>query len=608
MKKPKIRFKGYQEDWEQRKFADFTWDAGKRNKEDLDLEPYAITNEHGFIRQRDAHDDFGYMKDTDRKAYNIVQPNSFAYNPARINVGSIGYYKGVENVIVSSLYEVFQTDNYVNDRFLWHWLKSDEFPRWIEKLQEGSVRLYFYYDKLCECQLYMPSLEEQEKIATFLDDLDHLITLHQRKCEETKTLKKYMLQKMFPQNGHSVPEIRFSGFTEDWEQRKFADFTWDAGKRNKEDLDLEPYAITNEHGFIRQRDAHDDFGYMKDTDRKAYNIVQPNSFAYNPARINVGSIGYYKGVENVIVSSLYEVFQTDNYVNDRFLWHWLKSDEFPRWIEKLQEGSVRLYFYYDKLCECQLYMPSLEEQEKIATFLDDLDHLITLHQRKCEETKTLKKYMLQKMFPQNGHSVPEIRFSGFTEDWEQRKLVDLVDRVTRKNQDLVSELPLTISAQYGLIDQNEFFDKRVASKDVSGYYLIENGEFAYNKSTSTDAPWGAIKRLDRYKNGVLSTLYIVFGIKENNPVDSDFLVSYYSTNLWHKGIHEIAAEGARNHGLLNIAPADFFETKLMIPQDIEEQKKIGKYFEELERLITLHQHKCEELQNIKKFMLKNMFI
>ena len=202
---------------------------------------------------------------------------------------------------------------------------------------------------------------------------------------------------------------------------------------------------------------------------------------------------------------------------------------------------------------------------------------------------------------------PKIRFKGYQEDWEQRKLGDLVNRVTRKNQDLVSELPLTISAQYGLIDQNEFFDKRVASKDVSGYYLIENGEFAYIKSTSTDAPWGAIKRLDRYENGVLSTLYIVFGIKENNPVDSDFLVSYYSTNLWHKGIHEIAAEGARNHGLLNIAPADFFETKLMIPQDIEEQKKIGKYFEELERLITLHQRKCEEMKTLKKYMLQKMF-
>ncbi len=196
---------------------------------------------------------------------------------------------------------------------------------------------------------------------------------------------------------------------------------------------------------------------------------------------------------------------------------------------------------------------------------------------------------------------PKIRFKGCTEDWEQRKLGDLVDRVTRKNQDLVSELPLTISAQYGLIDQNEFFDKRVASKDVSGYYLIENGEFAYNKSTSTDAPWGAIRRLDRYENGVLSTLYIVFGIKESKPVDSDFLVSYYSTNLWHKCIHEIAAEGARNHGLLNIAPADFFETKIMIPQDVEEQRKIGKYFAELEALITLHQRKQNGMKNALKY-------
>ena len=167
----------------------------------------------------------------------------------------------------------------------------------------------------------------------------------------------------------------------------------------------------------------------------------------------------------------------------------------------------------------------------------------------------------------------------------------IVERVTRKNQDLVSELPLTISAQYGLIDQNEFFDKRVASKDVSGYYLIYNGEFAYNKSTSSDAPWGAIKRLDRYENGVLSTLYIVFRIKNEDILNSDFLMNYYDTNNWHKDIQAIASEGARNHGLLNIAPADFFETELMLPQDIEEQKNIGNYFKSLNNLITLHQRK-----------------
>ncbi|WP_442970109.1 restriction endonuclease subunit S [Roseburia sp. AF12-17LB] len=179
--------------------------------------------------------------------------------------------------------------------------------------------------------------------------------------------------------------------------------------------------------------------------------------------------------------------------------------------------------------------------------------------------------------------------------------------MTRKNQDLVSELPLTISAQYGLIDQNEFFDKRVASKDVSGYYLIYNGEFAYNKSTSTDAPWGAIKRLDKYENGVLSTLYIVFKIRNEEEVNSDFLVTYYDTSNWHKDIQAIAAEGARNHGLLNIAPADFFKTELMMPQDIDEQKKIGDYFKSLNDLITLHQRKCDETKKLKKYMLQKMF-
>lgn len=202
---------------------------------------------------------------------------------------------------------------------------------------------------------------------------------------------------------------------------------------------------------------------------------------------------------------------------------------------------------------------------------------------------------------------PKIRFKGYIDDWEQRKLGEIVERVTRKNQDLVSTLPLTISAQYGLIDQNEFFDKRVASKDVSGYYLVKKGEFAYNKSTSSDAPWGAIKRLDRYENGVLSTLYIVFAINKNVEIDSDYLVTYYDTDLWHRGIREIAAEGARNHGLLNIAPADFFETSLTVPQDIEEQKAIGKYFTELDSLITLHQRKCDETKKLKKYMLQKMF-
>ena len=168
-------------------------------------------------------------------------------------------------------------------------------------------------------------------------------------------------------------------------------------------------------------------------------------------------------------------------------------------------------------------------------------------------------------------------------------------------------MPLTISAQYGLIDQNEFFDKRIASKDVSGYYLVKNGEFAYNKSTSNDAPWGAVKRLDRYKNGVVSTLYIVFSIRDSNTTDSDFLATYYDTDRWHSGIQAVAAEGARNHGLLNISASDFFNTTLKMPADIEEQRKIGAFFKEIDNTITLHQRKLESMKLLKKSLLQKMF-
>ena len=203
--------------------------------------------------------------------------------------------------------------------------------------------------------------------------------------------------------------------------------------------------------------------------------------------------------------------------------------------------------------------------------------------------------------------VPRIRFKGFKEDWEQRKLGEIAERLTRKNEKLESTLPLTISAQYGLIDQNEFFDKRIASKDVRGYYLIKKGEFAYNKSTSVDAPFGAIKRLDKYNKGVLSTLYILFKIIDDTNTSSDYLVTYYSTDLWHKGIQLIAAEGARNHGLLNITPNDFFKTMLSIPLNVFEQQKIGNFFKSLDHLITLHQRKLEKLKIIKRSMLENLF-
>ena len=199
---------------------------------------------------------------------------------------------------------------------------------------------------------------------------------------------------------------------------------------------------------------------------------------------------------------------------------------------------------------------------------------------------------------------PQLRFEGFTDDWEQRKLKDIVNRVTRKNKNLESTLPLTISAQYGLVDQITFFNKQIASKDMSGYYLLQKGEFAYNKSYSKDFPWGAIKRLNMYDEGVLSTLYIAF---LPFKVNSDFLVSYYETDGWHKEVAIRAAEGARNHGLLNITAVDFFDTGLMIPPNNDEQQEIGGFFIELDHTITLHQRKLDLLKEQKKGYLQKMF-
>lgn len=200
--------------------------------------------------------------------------------------------------------------------------------------------------------------------------------------------------------------------------------------------------------------------------------------------------------------------------------------------------------------------------------------------------------------------VPELRFKGFTDDWELRKLSSIAERVTRKNKNNESTLPLTISAQDGLVDQNDYFNKQVASRDVTGYFLVKNGEFAYNKSYSNGYPWGAIKRLDKYEMGVLSTLYIVF---KPTAINSQFLVSYYETTRWYREVSKNAAEGARNHGLLNISPNDFFNTLLTIPKSAEEQQQIGSFFKQLDETIALHQRKLDLLKEQKKGYLQKMF-
>lgn len=269
-----------------------------------------------------------------------------------------------------------------------------------------------------------------------------------------------------------------------------------------------------------------------------------------------------------------------------------------------QIGALPSYNASD-IASIKVNVPNIQEQSAIGSLFRTIDDLLASYKDNLANHQALKVTMLSKMFPKAGQTVPEIRLDGFEGEWVEKRLKDISKRVTRKNNDLVSERALTISAQFGLIDQEEFFQKKIASKDVSGYYLIKKGEFAYNKSYSTGYPLGAIKRLDKYENGVLSTLYILFKAVD---VDSDYLAHYYESDKWHREVSMCAAEGARNHGLLNIAPADFFNTRLVVPKELEEQRAIGSYFSNLDNLINSHQEKISQLENLKKKLLQDMFI
>lgn len=292
-------------------------------------------------------------------------------------------------------------------------------------------------------------------------------------------------------------------------------------------------------------------------------------------------------------------------IQNRFLLQYLKTNLFNKYIQIEMAGNTQKFLGLETLRNTKIPVPSSAEQSAIGSLFRTVDDLLTSYKDNLTNYQSLKATMLSKMFPKAGQKVPEIRLDRFEGEWVEKRLKDISKRVTRKNNDLVSERALTISAQFGLIDQEEFFQKKIASKDVSGYYLIKKGEFAYNKSYSTGYPLGVIKRLDKYENGVLSTLYILFKAVD---VDSDYLAHYYESDKWHREVSMCAAEGARNHGLLNIAPADFFNTRLVVPKELEEQRAIGSYFSNLDILINSHQEKITQLETLKKKLLQDMFI
>lgn len=395
---PKLRFKGYEDAWEQRKAGELLIERNEQAPMSIEYPLMAFIANEGVAPKGERYDRSALVTDTENKLYKRTEFGDFIYSSNNLETGSIGLNK-YGKACISPVYSIFQPTGIANSDFLGRRMVRKDFINSMVKWRQGVVygQWRIHESDFLKIEIHVPSVEEQKQIGTYLDCFDHLITLHQRKYDSLKLMKKTLLSKMFPKDREDVPEIRFKGFTDAWEQRSFKEITFLSGKKNKDNLSLESYSITNEDGFVPQNEHFENGGTMKEADKSMYIIVSANSFAYNPARINVGSIGYKADGEDVIVSSLYEVFKTIDDIDDNFLWHWFKSPHLQRLIMKFQEGGVRLYFYYNKLCLGYISVPEYREQNRISQMLGTMDNLITLHQRKLEELKNMKKTLLQQM-------------------------------------------------------------------------------------------------------------------------------------------------------------------------------------------------------------------
>jgi len=413
----------------------------------------------------------------------------------------------------------------------------------------------------------------------------------------------------------STPEIRFKGFADAWVQRKLGEV---AEKIRSYPLsrDVETGNKVTGWRYIHYGDIHKQRADVIISDEQLLSIKAGEYDTLNCGDLVLADASEdYTGIAEPcvilhdptekIVAGLHTIPIRPIDTNSLYLYYLLHTEGFKKFGGYVGTGLKVFGITFNNLAKFETVFPSLPEQTAIGNFFRTLDNVIALGQRKLDVLRELKRGYLQRMFPQAGERVPRVRFKGFNGEWEEKRLGEITERVTRKNTNLESSLPLTISAQFGLIDQNEFFDKQIASKDISGYYLLKKGEFAYNKSYSNGYPWGAVKRLDKYAMGVLSTLYIVF---VPTDVESEFLIQYYETDSWHKGVATYAAEGARNHGLLNITPSDFFNTELLIPTIREEQIAIGDFFRNLDEQIVAQSHKMEQLKQLKVVYLQKMLI
>ena len=541
--------------WEQRKFSDITFPAGEKNKDNLPLESYSITNEHGFVPQDEKFENGGTMREADKRMYYIVSPNSFAYNPARINVGSIGYQNIGKNVIVSSLYEVFKTSEDVDDRLLWHWFKSPDFQKLIMQLQEGGVRLYFYYDKLCMGEVSLPSLEEQRKIGKLFDTLDNLITLHQRKCANLCSPSQVVFSLLFATSTFS------------WEQRKLGDVadivgggTPSTGNQSYWDGDIDWYApaeIADQIYANSSQKKITGLGY----ENSSAKMLPPGTVLFT-SRAGIGKTAILtrKGCTNQGFQSIVpHRGELDSY----FIFS--RTEELKRYGELVGAGSTFVEVSGKQMAVMELMMPpTMREQQTIGGFFQQLDHLITLHQRECISfTGRADRLILTANKKRT------------TSSWEQRKFEEIAVR----SSVICSDDTLPRVEYEDIVSGTGRLNKDIyAKQSIKSGIAFHQGDVLYGKLRPYLQNW-LLPTFDGLAVGD-------FWVLQPQNADSSFLYRLIQSRQFD----EVANQSTGT----KMPRADWklvSKTVFSIPSNISEQAAIGTYFTALDSLITLHQRK-----------------
>lgn len=399
------------------------------------------------------------------------------------------------------------------------------------------------------------------------------------------------------------PKIRFKGFTEEWKEKTLGEQLIEINEKNDPKQTDFVISLTVKDGVIPYSEKGA-VGNKAKEDHSQYKLAYPNTIVLNSMNILIGAIGIcnYFGC----VSPIYYVYKGAKDVDLSFVYRFMSTKRFQKNLRKYGNGilEIRLKVPTEDLMNRIIATPSPEEQKEISSYFDYIDQLIVQREKEVGKMKNVRRTLLEKIFPKEGESIPQIRFKGFDKKWGVKRLGEVSDKVTRKNINRSYSETFTNSAEHGIISQRDFFDHDITNDaHIDGYYIVDNDDFVYNPRVSTLAPVGPINRNKLGRSGVMSPLYTVF---RPHDIDYGYLESFFKGNTWHAFMKLNGNSGARLDRF-SISDNVFWTMPIHVPDD-KEQQKVARLMQLLEQTISAWDRQVTLLKHYKQALLEQMFI